>query len=123
MTLLLPPNATIGLVGGGQLGRMSAMAAAQRPITELRLVSSLSIGKLSSWVEVTSSAVWVASEQPNAIHRIDPKQNKQVADITLPHDPCAGLAAGLGTFGSHYAARGRASLRSICGQIRSSPSF
>ena len=29
MTLLLPPNATIGLVGGGQLGRMSAIAAAR----------------------------------------------------------------------------------------------
>ena len=30
MTLVpLPPNATIGLVGGGQLGRMSAMAAAR----------------------------------------------------------------------------------------------
>ncbi len=29
MTLLLPPNATIGLVGGGQLGRMSAMAASR----------------------------------------------------------------------------------------------
>ncbi|MEJ0017202.1 MAG: 5-(carboxyamino)imidazole ribonucleotide synthase [Acetobacteraceae bacterium] len=29
MTLCLPPNATIGLVGGGQLGRMSALAAAR----------------------------------------------------------------------------------------------
>ncbi len=29
MTLPLPPNATIGLVGGGQLGRMSALAAAR----------------------------------------------------------------------------------------------
>src|SRR3954470_10620643 len=29
MTLLLPPNATVGLVGGGQLGRMSAIAAAR----------------------------------------------------------------------------------------------
>ena len=30
MTALpLPPNATIGLVGGGQLGRMSALAAAR----------------------------------------------------------------------------------------------
>src|SRR4051812_22034163 len=27
MTFPLPPNATIGIVGGGQLGRMSAMAA------------------------------------------------------------------------------------------------
>ena len=26
-TFPLPPNATIGLVGGGQLGRMSAIAA------------------------------------------------------------------------------------------------
>ena len=25
----LPPNSTIGLVGGGQLGRMSALAAAR----------------------------------------------------------------------------------------------
>ncbi len=25
----LPPNATIGIVGGGQLGRMSALAAAR----------------------------------------------------------------------------------------------
>ncbi len=29
MTAPLPPNATIGLVGGGQLGRMSALAAAR----------------------------------------------------------------------------------------------
>src|SRR5574340_906702 len=29
MTFPLPPNATIGLIGGGQLGRMSAMAAAR----------------------------------------------------------------------------------------------
>jgi len=29
MTFPLPPNATVGLVGGGQLGRMSAMAAAR----------------------------------------------------------------------------------------------
>src|SRR6201996_5449757 len=29
MACPLPPNATIGLVGGGQLGRMSAMAAAR----------------------------------------------------------------------------------------------
>ena len=29
MTAALPPNATIGIVGGGQLGRMSAMAAAR----------------------------------------------------------------------------------------------
>jgi len=29
MTLLLPPGATIGIVGGGQLGRMSAIAAAR----------------------------------------------------------------------------------------------
>src|SRR5689334_7192059 len=29
MTFPLPPNATIGIVGGGELGRMSAMAAAR----------------------------------------------------------------------------------------------
>ena len=29
MTIALPPNSTIGIVGGGQLGRMSALAAAR----------------------------------------------------------------------------------------------
>ena len=29
MTAFLPPNSTIGIIGGGQLGRMSAMAAAR----------------------------------------------------------------------------------------------
>ena len=29
MTFPLPPNATIGIIGGGQLGRMSALAAAR----------------------------------------------------------------------------------------------
>ena len=29
MNLALPPNSTIGIVGGGQLGRMSALAAAR----------------------------------------------------------------------------------------------
>ncbi len=29
MSILLPPNSTIGIVGGGQLGRMSALAAAR----------------------------------------------------------------------------------------------
>ena len=29
MTIALPPDSTIGIVGGGQLGRMSAMAAAR----------------------------------------------------------------------------------------------
>ncbi|AHJ66188.1 5-(carboxyamino)imidazole ribonucleotide synthase [Granulibacter bethesdensis] len=29
MTIALPPNATIGIIGGGQLGRMSALAAAR----------------------------------------------------------------------------------------------
>ena len=29
MRFPLPPNATIGMVGGGQLGRMSALAAAR----------------------------------------------------------------------------------------------
>jgi virginiamycin B lyase len=73
-----------------------SVVAAQRPMSELKPIFNLPVGKLSSWVEVTPAAVWVASEQPNAIHRIDPKTNKKVADIALPGDPCAGLAAGLG---------------------------
>jgi len=85
----------LGLVLG--VGSLPFVAmAAQRAMTELKPVFNLPVGKLSSWVEVTPEAVWVASEKPNAIHRIDPKTNKEVANIALPGDPCAGLTAGLG---------------------------
>jgi streptogramin lyase len=70
--------------------------AAQRPMSELTPVFRLRIGSLATWVVVSPASVWVASEKPNAIHRIDPKTNKQTADIGLPGDPCGGLAVGLG---------------------------
>jgi streptogramin lyase len=79
------------------VGSLAGQAlATQRPMSELTPVFKLRIGKLASWAAVSPAAVWVASEKPNAIHRIDPETNKQTADIALPGDPCGGLAVGLG---------------------------
>ena len=49
------------------------------------------------WVQVTDDAVWVTSSKPASVHRIDPKSNKEVAVVSKPGEPGAGLAAGLGS--------------------------
>jgi streptogramin lyase len=68
-----------------------------RPMSELKPVITLPTGNASSWVEVAPGAVWVASLQPNVLHRIDPQTNQIVATVPLPGNPCSGLAAGLGS--------------------------
>ena len=71
-------------------------ASAPHQITELAAVVTLPTGKSSSWVEVTNESVWVASESPNVVHRIDPRSNKEVATVALPGNACAGLTSGFG---------------------------
>ena len=70
---------------------------APHPATELTPVVTLPTGKSSTWVEVTPQAVWVASLQPNKVHRVAPNTNTVVATIPVPGNPCSGLAAGLGS--------------------------
>ncbi len=58
---------------------------------------TLHLGKTADWVLPTRDAVWVGSTGPFAVHRIDPKSNREVATVDLPGEPCAGLAAGFGS--------------------------
>jgi len=60
-------------------------------------VATLPVGKTADWVAITADAVWVGSTGPYAVHRIDPMTNKLVASVTLPGEPCAGLATGFGS--------------------------
>src|SRR5271168_467104 len=54
-------------------------AGPQRPVAELKPLATFKLGETADWVAVTSDAVWVASTGPFAVHRIDPKTNKEVA--------------------------------------------
>jgi len=69
----------------------------KRMISELEPVATLQIGKTADWVAITADAVWVGSTGPNAVHRIDPNTNREVADVAVPGEPCAGLAPGFGS--------------------------
>jgi virginiamycin B lyase len=73
------------------------LAAAQRPIAELKPLATLKLGETADWVAVTADAVWVASTGPFAVNRIDPKTNTRVAMVQLPGEACAGLAVGAGS--------------------------
>jgi virginiamycin B lyase len=74
-----------------------AAKAARRSIGELKPTAVIHLGKTADWVAITPDAVWVGSTGPFAVHRIDPKTNEAIASVTLPGEPCAGLAVGFGS--------------------------
>lgn len=65
-----------------------------RAMSELVPQATLHLGKTADWVVVTADAVWVGSTGPNAVHRIDPATNREVATVLLDGEPCAGITAG-----------------------------
>jgi virginiamycin B lyase len=71
-------------------------ASLQRPIGELRPTIVIHLGKTADWVAIGRDAVWVGGTGPDAVHRIDPRRNREVATVALPGEPCAGLAIGFG---------------------------
>jgi virginiamycin B lyase len=75
----------------------ACLAAAQRPIAELKPIVTLKLGETADWVAISADAVWVASTGPFAVNRIDPKTNARVASVELPGEACAGLAVGGGS--------------------------
>ena len=66
-------------------------------IATLQPVATVKIGKTADWVVSTPEAVWVGSTTPNAVHRIDPRTNKETATVAVPGEPCAGLVTGFGS--------------------------
>src|SRR5215467_12399768 len=72
----------------------NAPAVRLRPIAELQATAVVRVGATADWVAITEDAVWVGSTGPFAVHRIDPHTNQRAATVTLPGEPCAGLATG-----------------------------
>jgi virginiamycin B lyase len=85
----------------GSAGFSSARAGAALPIFraigELTPSATIHLAKTADWVAISDDAVWVGSTGPNAVHRIDPKTNRVLATVTMPGEPCAGLATGFGS--------------------------
>jgi virginiamycin B lyase len=80
------------------VGSLAPLAsAATRSIEELKPVATIQVGMTADWVAVSSDAVWVGSTAPNAVHRIDPKTNREAASVVVPGEPCAGLVPAFGS--------------------------
>jgi virginiamycin B lyase len=69
----------------------------QRPFASLKPSAMLRLGATADWVLITDDAVWVGSSKPDAVHRIDPGTNTEVATIGLPGEVCSGLEFGFGS--------------------------
>jgi virginiamycin B lyase len=89
---------TVALIASLLAGPTSAadLSAVQRPITKLKPIAVLPIGKTADWVSVVGASVWVGSTGPFAVTRIDAHRNAVSVAVALPGEPCAGLAPGFG---------------------------
>jgi virginiamycin B lyase len=89
---------TVALILGLLAGPAGAadLSGIQRPISDLKPIAALPIGKTADWVSVVGGFVWVGSTGPNAVTRVDPRRNAVSLAVTLPGEPCAGLAPGFG---------------------------
>ncbi|HWO33634.1 MAG TPA: hypothetical protein VNO32_32965 [Candidatus Acidoferrum sp.] len=69
----------------------------QVPFASLKPSATIKVGGTADWVLITDDAVWVASTEPYAVHRIDPATNRIVATVPVSGDACSGLASGFGS--------------------------
>jgi streptogramin lyase len=76
----------------GSAATAPAGVVAMRPMSELKVTATISVAKITDWVKITPTSVWVGSKEPFAVNEIDPATN-HVVSVPLPGDPCAGLAA------------------------------
>jgi hypothetical protein len=84
------------LIIASALAVHAVSVAASHDIHELNVKALLKLGKTADWVAIDRDAVWVGTTGPNAVHRIDPKDNRRTTSVKLPGVPCAGLALGFG---------------------------
>lgn len=69
----------------------------QVPFASLKPAVTFQLGGSPDWLVVTDDAVWVSNAKLKALQRIDPTSNQVVANVSLPAEPCSGLAFGFGS--------------------------
>ena len=60
----------------------------------MRISASFPISGHADWVLILPREVWVGGADPNVVHRIERRHDRDATSIPLPGEPCAGLAAG-----------------------------
>lgn len=84
-------------LAGDQPPAKPGLPSIQRPFGAVKIVAQLHIAKNADWVAIAPDAIWVGGAEPNGVHRIDPRTNKETLTVPLPGEPCAGLALGFGS--------------------------
>lgn len=65
-------------------------------VADLRPTAQIKVGDKADWVAVTEDAIWVGTQGPDAVQKIDPRRSAVTRIVHLPGKPLAGLALGLG---------------------------
>ncbi len=64
-------------------------------ITEVA-TATLTVKGYPDWIEISKRAVWISNGGLNLLHRIDPKKNRIIAEVTI-NEPCAAFTIGFGS--------------------------
>ncbi len=71
--------------------------AVQKPIATVKPDAVVPIEGVPDWQVITPTAVWISNKPKNTVHRINAKDNKVEAVVTVGQKPCSGLAYGFGS--------------------------
>ncbi len=58
--------------------------------------ATLDVKGYPDWIEISKRAVWISNGGLNLLHRIDPKENRIIAEVTI-NEPCAAFTIGFGS--------------------------
>jgi virginiamycin B lyase len=95
--LLLILACGLGLAQTPEKPPRPGIKSVQVPFSELHPSHTFDLGGHPDWMAITPTAVWVANDQLKAVHRIDPRTNREVAKISFAAEPCSGLTVGFGS--------------------------
>ncbi|MEO9170446.1 MAG: DUF4440 domain-containing protein [Candidatus Baltobacteraceae bacterium] len=76
---------------------VSLGSAPQSIADVVKPTATITLGGTPDWLVVTDDSVWVANAALRAIQRVDVGTNTLTARVTLPGEPCSGLAYGFGS--------------------------
>jgi virginiamycin B lyase len=71
----------------------SALRRARIPLDQLPIVARIDLPTSADWMAFGFASVWIVNYRPDRVSRVDPSNNRVVADIPIGRNGCLGILA------------------------------
>jgi virginiamycin B lyase len=71
----------------------SALRRARIPLDQLPVVARIDLPTSADWMAFGFASVWIVNYRPDRVSRVDPSNNRVVADIPIGRNGCLGILA------------------------------